>query len=115
MIDNSIIPCISVFTGEDDLAEDFTDDDGDACRLELFVRISAKETEALEDEMDRIAVHAQKAILGSNDFNQQVHDIQLQTTVPVIDDEAERKIGQLTLMFEVIYQTPDDDPETLIT
>ncbi len=115
LIDNSVYPCIGIYTGD----EDTDRKDSDAAwpdpenpgylkrSLALVVLILVKASEpGFDDELDAIALQVEKAFDADPSFGKLVESIMLSAHTASAINHGDITVGALRMVWEVIYRTP---------
>lgn len=106
-----VVPAAEVLLSQED-AERL---DGDSIQraMDVTVHIAAA-SGSPEDDLDKIAVEVEKAVVTSADVQNIASDIYPSTTDIELGDTSERRPALMTITFAAIVLTMDNDPETHI-
>lgn len=109
------LPCVSVYTRNDQVDYDSSGMDGTRGHiLELVVECRVKATTGYDDTLDDIAASVETLIASDTTLGGRVKDIDLISTIIDLSDDSDQPALLAVMTFEVVYRYNRTDPETIL-
>jgi len=114
-VDDADLPALLIYTKEEQSQRDSTGSPPIMLRTpRIQLEALARVNDTLDDTLDDLAAAIEVKMQADPTFGGLVLDLMLEETEISLKSEGDKQHGSVRLSYQVLYRTPENNPETII-